>query len=81
MTVKVALDFEDFYAQRRGDKPASSDELLVLTTDGLGIVMHSQDLREATAKAAPKSPSERQTRYSPGQKRRAETNGHSGLCV
>ena len=69
VTVKVARDFEDFYAQRRVDKPVSSDELLVLTTDGKGIVMHSEDLREATAQAAKKSSSSRQTRLSPGQKR------------
>lgn len=69
VTVKVALDFEDFYAQERLVQPASSEELLVLTTDGKGIVMHSKDLREATAKAAEKSSSSRQTRLSPGQKR------------
>ena len=69
VTVKVASDFEDFYAQKHLDKPASSEELLVLTTDGKGIVMHKQDLREATAKAAQKSDSSRQARLSPGQKR------------
>ncbi len=47
----------------------ASDDLLVLTTDGKGIVMHSEDLREATAQAAKKSSSSRQTRFSPGQKR------------
>ncbi len=69
VTVKVARDFEDFYVQRSGVMPAGSDDLLVLTTDGKGIVIHSEDLREATAKAAQKSPSSRQTRLSPGQKR------------
>ncbi len=69
VTVKVASDFEAFYAQKPVGKPASSEELLVLTTDGKGIVMHSQDLREATAKAAQKSDSSRQARLSPGQKR------------
>ena len=69
VTVKVALDFEDFYAQRSVASSAESDQLLVLTTDGKGIVMHSKDLREATAKAAQKSSSSRQTRLSPGQKR------------
>ena len=63
VTVKVALDF---YAQRRVEQQASSDDLLVLTTDGKGIVMHSEDLREATAKAAQKSSSSHQTRLSPG---------------
>ncbi|MDJ0650108.1 MAG: ISKra4 family transposase, partial [Xenococcaceae cyanobacterium MO_188.B19] len=69
VTVKVARDFEDFYAQRSGVMPAANDELLVLTTDGKGIVMHTEDLREATAQAAKKSSSSRQTRLSPGQKR------------
>ncbi len=69
VTVKVARDFEDFYAQRSVADSAVSDELLVLTTDGKGIVMRSEDLREATAKAAQKSSSQRQTRLSPGQKR------------
>ncbi len=69
VTVKVAQDFEDFYAQRAGTKPVNSDELLVLTTDGKGIVMHPKALRAATAKAAQKSSSSRQTRLSPGQKR------------
>ena len=69
VTVKVASDFESFYAQKRLDKPTSKEELLVLTTDGKGIVMHKQDLREATAKAAQKSSSSRQARLSPGQKR------------
>jgi hypothetical protein len=71
VTVKVAQDFDDFYAQRAIDRRVASDELLVITTDGKGIVMHPSDLREATAKAARKakdSPSKR-TRLSPGQKR------------
>ena len=36
VTVKVALDFEEFYAQRKLEQPAASDDLLVLTTDGKG---------------------------------------------
>ena len=69
VTVKVAQDFEAFYAQRTGSLSAARDDLLVLSTDGKGIVMHSADLREATAKAAEKSISSHQTRLSPGQKR------------
>jgi hypothetical protein len=69
VTVKVAQDFEDFYAQRTSSLSAAQDDLLVLSTDGKGIVMHSADLRAATAKAAEKSPSSHQTRLSPGQKR------------
>ena len=71
VSVKVAHDFEEFYAQRSFAQAAVSNDndLLVVTTDGKGIVMHSEDLREATAKAAQKSDSKRQTRLSPGQKR------------
>ena len=69
VTVKVSQDFEDFYAQRAQQGVESSTDLLVLTTDGQGIVMHGQDLREATAKAAQKASQGRSTRLSPGQKR------------
>ena len=69
VTVKVASDFEEFYAQRSLNKTAATNDLLVLTSDGKGIVMHSEDLREATARAAQKSSSARKTRLSPGQKR------------
>ena len=69
VTVKVASDFEEFYAQRNHQQPAATNDLLVLTSDGKGIVMHSSALREATAQAAQKSSSSRKTRLSPGQKR------------
>lgn len=46
---------DDFYAQRAAEGEGKSTDLLVLTTDGKGIVMHSKDLREATAKAAQKA--------------------------
>ena len=69
VSVKVAQDFEDFYRQRAQAGPESSTDLLVLTTDGKGIVMHGKDLREATAKAAEKAAQSRKTRLSPGQKR------------
>lgn len=69
VTVQVAQDFEAFYAQRSVTLPVSRDDLLVLTTDSKGIVMHPEDLREATAKAAQKAPQSHQTRLSPGHKR------------
>lgn len=69
VSVKVAQDFEDFYAQRAQKGAESTSDLLVVTTDGKGIVMHSKDLREATAKAAKKAAQSRPTRLSPGQKR------------
>ncbi len=69
VTVKVASDFEEFYAHKQVNQTGSCEELLVLTTDGKGIVIHKQDLRDATAKAAQKSSNSRQARLSPGQKR------------
>lgn len=69
ITVKVAQDFTDFYSQRHQEHPESSQDLLVLSTDGKGIVMHSEDLREATALAAQRSEKQYKTRLSPGEKR------------
>ena len=69
VSVRVAQDIEDFYLQRAQEGPESTTDLLELTTDGKGIVMHGKDLREATAKAAEKAAQSRQTRLSPGQKR------------
>lgn len=69
VTVKVAQDFAEFYAQRQVNAPEPSSELLVLTTDGKGIVMHPEDLREATAKAAQQAVGQSKSRLSPGEKR------------
>lgn len=70
VTVKVAQDFTDFYRQRQQHQPQeSSQDLLVLTSDGKGIVMHPEDLRAATAKAAQASGQKTKTRLSPGEKR------------
>jgi hypothetical protein len=69
VTVQVAQDFEDFYAQRSAAVTAAPEDLLVLTTDSKGIVMHPDDLREGTAKAAQKAAKSPQTRLSPGEKR------------
>ena len=69
VTVSVAQDFDEFYTQRQHSDAESTSDLLVVTTDGKGIVMHSKDLREATAKAAEKAKGSKRTRLSPGQKR------------
>jgi hypothetical protein len=67
ISVKVAQDFDEFYGQRHL-QVESTENLLVITTDGKGIVMHSEDLREATAKAAQKASERRKTRLSPREK-------------
>jgi hypothetical protein len=70
LAVKAAADFEDFYA--RPLEPCTEDEgkeeLLVLTFDGKGIVMHPSGLREATRKAAQRGEKKQRTRLSPGEK-------------
>ncbi|MGF1493208.1 MAG: ISKra4 family transposase, partial [Microcoleaceae cyanobacterium] len=69
LCVKVARDFEEIYSQREQTAEESTQDLLVLTTDGKGIVMHQADLREATAKAAEQKKTQSKTRLSPGEKR------------
>ena len=68
LTVKAARDFEKFYLQKPQTEVESSEDLLVLTMDGKGIVMHSADLREQTAKAAKQVGKPRKIRLGPGEK-------------
>jgi hypothetical protein len=67
LAARAAQDFDAFYAQRTpAHDPAT--ELLVLSTDGKGIVMRHEDLREATRLAAEKKVHKLQTRLAPGEK-------------
>ena len=69
VAVKVSQDFDEFYAQRQKNQPELTQDLLVLSSDGKGIVMHASDLREATAKAAQKKASKpAKARLGPGEK-------------
>jgi Uncharacterised protein family (UPF0236) len=65
---RVAVDVDDFYAQRRSPAGARRD-VLVLSADGKGIVLRSDALRPATAKAAADSTTTLTTRLSKGEKR------------
>lgn len=69
VVVKMAQDFEAFYEMRHAQGAEASEDLLVLTTDGKGIVMRPEDLREATRKAAERARPKLKTRLSPGEKR------------
>jgi len=64
----VAQDFDDFYLQNRYLSAEQTDNLLVLTFDGKGIVMRSEGLRECTKKAALKS-KKLNSRLSAGEKK------------
>lgn len=62
----VSGDFESYYANR----PVKEAEgVLVMSTDGKGIVVRKEDLREATRKAAETSTQKLKTRLSRGEKR------------
>ncbi len=74
IAARAARDFEAFYEGRSTDalrRAAKENELVVLTTDGKGVVMRKEDLRGATKKRAEKEKKLR-TRLSKGEKKNAK---------
>jgi len=71
LTQRAAQDFDAFYERRRftPGKNEETGSLLVITTDGKGVVMHEEDLREQTRKAAKKRKQKMGTRLSKGEKK------------
>lgn len=72
LAVHAAQDFDAFYDDQQGkqvEAEGSSDDLLILSTDGKGIVMRRDSLREATRKKAEKAKQKLQARLSAGEKR------------
>lgn len=72
LTVQAAVDFDAFYEHRHEamlDAPVSSADLLVLSTDGKGIVMRRDGLRAETRRKAERESGKLATRLSPGEKR------------
>jgi hypothetical protein len=69
LAAAVAQDFETFYAHRELTEPEKTDDPLVLTFDGKGVVMKKEALREATKKAAEREKHKMVTRLSRGEKR------------
>jgi len=67
LTLRAAQDFDAFY-EHRAVTSASETDLLILSTDGKGIVMRHEDLREGTRRAAEKSGRKLETRLTPGEK-------------
>lgn len=68
-----AVDFDAFYAERVGaELPTAVGELLVLSVDGKGIVMRTEDLREPTRRAASTREHKLKRRLSKGEKRNAK---------
>lgn len=67
LAIRAAQDFDAFYESRAAARDPNSD-LMVITTDGKGIAMRHEDLREATRLAAEKTPRKLETRLTPGEK-------------
>lgn len=69
LTPKMAVDFEAFYAKRAVENPEDTTDILAMTTDGKGVVMREEALREATQRAAKRSRKKQKgSRLKPGEK-------------
>lgn len=74
VAARSAADFDAFYELRQlraaGEPPPSptKPEILVLSTDGKGIVMRKEDLREGTRKAAEREEKKLKHRISKGER-------------
>ena len=71
VAVHLSQDFDAFYAQPLAPPQtlAETEQLLVISADGKGIVMHPNSLREATRKALEREVHKQHTRLSPGEKK------------
>lgn len=75
LAARAAVDFDDFYAEREAAAEAggaAASEILVMTTDGKGVVMRQNDLLPATRKAAATRKHKLEKRISKGEKRNAK---------
>ena len=79
LVVRAAEDFDAFYEARRAEdgEPPPEGSVVVLTFDGKGVVLHREDLRAATRKAAEKrrqhrEPLSRFKRLKPGEKKHSK---------
>jgi hypothetical protein len=69
LTDRIAVDFDAFYETRQCCSPELTEDLLIMSMDSKGIVMHEKDLREATRKAAERARKKLRTRLGKGEKR------------
>ena len=79
LVARAAEDFDAFYEARRAaaGEPVADELVVVLTFDGKGVVLHRDDLREATRKAAERRRQQREqlsvfNRLQPGEKKHAK---------
>jgi len=74
LVMRAAQDFDAFYQMRQG-QPAEVEHtgpILVMSVDGKGVVMRTQDLRQQTRKAALKRKHKMGARLSKGEKKNAK---------
>ena len=68
----IAFDFDAFYVKRQLEGPEETEDLLIMSTDGKGVVMREDSLRESTRQAAEKEREEsmgkKSARLEPGKK-------------
>jgi len=71
LTQRAAQDFDSFYKMRQWLPGTDKDTgvVLVITADGKGVVMHQDDLREQTRKAAESRKQKMGKRLSQGEKK------------
>ena len=79
LAARAAEDFDAFYQARRAaaGEPSPEESIVVLTFDGKGVVLHRDDLREATRRAAERRRQQREqlspfTRLQPGEKKHSK---------
>ena len=68
IAARCSQDFDDFYSVKECSNTADLDDPLILTIDGKGIVVRTQDLREVTQKAAQSNEQKLKHRRSKGEK-------------
>lgn len=74
LALRAAQDFDDFYQTRHYsvEQNQTTGSVLVVSVDGKGIVMRTQDLKEKTRKAAEARTPKMKKRTSKGEKRNAK---------
>lgn len=74
LVMRAAEDFEAFYEMRQVDpaRQVSPRSILVMSVDGKGVVMRTEDLREKTREAAMAREHKMTTRLSKGEKKNAK---------
>ena len=74
LVMRAAVDFDAFYEMRQGQPTVGeqSESIMVVSVDGKGVVMRTQDLREQTRKAAMARKHKMGARLSKGEKKNAK---------